>query len=60
VRSYESLAGELRLFVIQIRPTWTLERMAAHHDRLLADLEREGPDPLREHLAEGLASVTGR
>ena len=60
VRSYESLAGELRLFVIQIRPTWTLERMAAHHDRLLSDLEREGPDPLREHLAEGLASVTGR
>ena len=33
--------------------------MAEHHERLLADLEREGPEPLRAHLADGLASVTG-
>jgi DNA-binding GntR family transcriptional regulator len=52
-RAYAALAGELRLFVIQLRPAWTLERMAEHHERLLADLEREGPEPLRAHLAEG-------
>ncbi len=57
LRAYEALAGELRLFVIQLRPRWTLERMAEHHERLLADLEREGPAPLRAHLAEGLASL---
>lgn len=56
-RTYAALAGELRLFVIQIKPTWSLERMAEHHERLLADLEREGPEPLRAHLAEGRASV---
>jgi DNA-binding GntR family transcriptional regulator len=57
LRAYEALAGELRLFVIQLKPRWTLERMAEHHERLLADLEREGPAPLRAHLAEGLASL---
>ena len=56
-RAYHALAGELRLFVIQIKPSWSLERMAAHHERLLADLEREGPEPLRTHIAEGRASV---
>ena len=39
------------------RPRWSLERMAEHHERLLADLEREGPEPLRAHLAEGRASI---
>ena len=32
--------------------------MAEHHERLLADLEREGPEPLRAHLAEGRADLT--
>jgi DNA-binding GntR family transcriptional regulator len=57
VRAHDALAGELRLFVIGLKPSWPLERMADHHARLLADLEREGPGPLRAHLAEGLASV---
>ena len=58
VRAYEALAGELRLFVIGLKPSWPLERMAEHHARLLADLERDGPAPLRAHLAEGRDSVT--
>src|ERR671914_400916 len=56
-RAYAALAGELHLFVIQLKPSWSLERMAEHHERLLADLERDGPAPLRAHLAEGLASI---
>jgi DNA-binding GntR family transcriptional regulator len=56
-RAYAAIAGELRLFVIQLKPSWSLDRMAEHHERLLADLEREGPEPLRAHLAEGLASI---
>jgi DNA-binding GntR family transcriptional regulator len=58
VRAYDALAGELRLFVIRLKPSWPLDRMAEHHARLLADLEREGPGPLRVHLAEGRDSVT--
>jgi DNA-binding GntR family transcriptional regulator len=59
-RAYAALAGEMRLFVIQLKPSWSLERMAEHHERLLADLERDGPAPLRAHLAEGRASVGTR
>jgi DNA-binding GntR family transcriptional regulator len=58
-RAYAALAGELRLFVIQLRPRWSLARMAEHHERLLTELEREGPEPLRAHLAEGRASLAG-
>jgi DNA-binding GntR family transcriptional regulator len=56
-RAYESLTGELRLFVIQLRPSWSLDRMAEHHERLLADIEREGPPALRRHLDEGRESI---
>lgn len=56
-RAYASLTGELRLFVIQLKPSWSLDRMAEHHERLLADLERDGPAPLRAHLEEGRASI---
>jgi DNA-binding GntR family transcriptional regulator len=56
-RAYAALAGEMRLFVIRLKPSWSLDRMAEHHERLLADLERDGPEPLRAHLAEGRASI---
>ena len=57
MRAYGALAGELRLFVIALKPSWSLARMAERHQRLLADLERDGPAPLRQHLAEGQASL---
>ena len=38
--AYATLAGELRLYVLQLRPTWSLERMASHHEALVAGLER--------------------
>ncbi len=60
VRAYGALAGELRLFVIALKPSWSLARMAERHQRLLADLERDGPAPLRQHLAEGHASLVPR
>ena len=48
----------MRLFVIQLKPSWSLDRMAEHHDRLLADLEREGPPALRRHLDDGRARAS--
>jgi len=54
---YARLAGELRLFVVALRPLWTPATMAQHHRELLAALEREGPLALRRHLAEGEATV---
>ena len=60
LRAYEALAGELRLFVIQLKPRWSLERMAAHHEQLLEGLEHEGVDALRRHLADGAATLLAR
>jgi DNA-binding GntR family transcriptional regulator len=56
-RAYDGLAGEMRLFLTALRPHWTLERMAADHERLLDRLERVGPDALRAHLRDGERAV---
>ena len=58
--AHRLLASEMRLFLVQLRPQWTLERMAADHERLAADLEARGPAALREHLAESTAALLGR
>jgi len=60
LRAYEALAGELRLFVIQLKPRWSLERMAAHHEQLLGGVEREGVGALRRHLDEGAVTLLAR
>lgn len=54
---YARLAGELRLFVVALRPLWTPATMAQHHRDLLVALERDGPVALRRHLAEGETTV---
>lgn len=55
--NYEALARELQLFLIQLRPVWSLERMITHHEDLLIGLEREGPAALRRHLRDGVDAV---
>ena len=55
--AYDSLAGELRLFVLALRPHWSLERMAAQHEELVEQLESQGPEALRDHLRAGRESV---
>ena len=56
-RAYAALAGELHLFVVRLKPSWTLPRMAEHHERLLDELEAEGPEALRRHLRDGAQTV---
>jgi len=56
-RAYAALAGEMHLFVVQLKPSWTLPRMAEHHERLLDELEAEGPAALRRHLRDGAQTV---
>lgn len=55
--AYARLAGEIRLFVIALRPLWTPATMAQHHRDLLTALEARGPEALRRHLEEGEATV---
>ena len=55
--AYRALQQELTLFLVALRPVWTPEEMAAHHRKLVRELEREGTGALRRHLEEGEAAV---
>ncbi len=57
--AYAALDGEMRLFLMAMRPAWTLDRMADHHDALADALPERGEDALRAHLADGRQSVLG-
>jgi DNA-binding GntR family transcriptional regulator len=56
-RAYAALSTELDLFLSQLRPVWTRERLGPDHLALVADLERHGPDVLREHMAAALRAL---
>ena len=57
-RAYAALDDELRLFVTQLRPAWTRERLGPDHLALVAAIEHDGPDVLRAHMAEALTALT--
>jgi DNA-binding GntR family transcriptional regulator len=54
---HRQAGAELRLFVLQLPPSWTFERIAADHLRLVESLERDGPDALRAHIAESTEAL---
>jgi DNA-binding GntR family transcriptional regulator len=58
-RAYDALAGEMLLVLRQLKPLWTLDRMASDHEHLVGDIERDGPDALREHLRESRRAISG-
>jgi DNA-binding GntR family transcriptional regulator len=55
--AYHQLTQELTLFLLALRPVWSPAEMAAHHRKLVRELESEGPPALRRHLEEGEAAV---
>ena len=55
--AHAALSGELRLFLAQLEPLWSVQRMAADHAALVRGLERDGPTVLREHLGESAAAL---
>ena len=57
--SYAALARELQLFLVQLHPVWSLDRMVTHHEALIVELEQEGPPALRRHLQDGADAVLG-
>jgi DNA-binding GntR family transcriptional regulator len=54
---HRQAGAELRLFVLQLPPSWTFERIAADHLTLVRRLEDEGPDALRAHIAESTRAL---
>jgi DNA-binding GntR family transcriptional regulator len=55
--AHATLNGEMQLFLAQLEPLWSVERMAADHAALVRGLERDGPVVLREHLGESAAAL---
>jgi DNA-binding GntR family transcriptional regulator len=55
--AHAALDNEMRLFLMALKPVWTLDRMADHHEALARDLPARGEEALREHLADGAAAV---
>jgi DNA-binding GntR family transcriptional regulator len=56
-RAYAALSTEMDLFLSQLRPVWTRERLGPDHIALVRDIERDGPDALREHMAQALRAL---
>ena len=54
---HRQAGAELRLFVLQLPPSWTFERMAADHLELVRRLEADGSDALRPHIEESTRAL---
>jgi DNA-binding GntR family transcriptional regulator len=54
---HRQAGAELRLFVLQLPPSWTLERIASDHIELVRRLEDEGAEALRPHIEESTRAL---
>jgi DNA-binding GntR family transcriptional regulator len=55
--AHQQAGAELRLFVLQLPPSWTLERIASDHLELVRQLEQRGAEVLRPHIAESTQAL---
>ena len=55
--AHAALSGEMRLFLLALRPHLPAGRLAAEHAALVRDLERHGPAVMREHLRAAAATL---
>jgi DNA-binding GntR family transcriptional regulator len=54
---HRQAGAELRLFVLQLPASWTLERIADDHVELVRRLEARGADALRPHIEESTRAL---
>jgi DNA-binding GntR family transcriptional regulator len=57
--AHAALSGEMRLFLLALKPHIPADRLAADHVALVRDLERKGPQLLREHLRSAAETFAG-
>ena len=55
--AHAALSGEMRLFLLALRPHVPPQQLAADHVALVRGLERSGPSVLREHLRAAAATL---
>lgn len=59
IEAHSALGSELLLFLLHVRPHYTLESLIAEHRALLDELPTRGPDALREHLEHSTRLLVG-
>jgi DNA-binding GntR family transcriptional regulator len=57
--AHAALSGEMRLFLVALKPHLYPSQVAADHAALVRDLEREGPHVLRAHLRTAAETLVG-
>jgi hypothetical protein len=57
---HRQAGAELPLFVLQLPPSWTLERIADDHVELVRALESDGAEALRPHIEESTSALLER
>jgi DNA-binding GntR family transcriptional regulator len=58
--AHAALSGEMRLFLLALRPHIPAAELATDHAALVSGLEREGPAVLRRHLHDAAARLVER
>lgn len=57
VATHRALGGELRIFLVQLRPAWDVGGLAAEHEALVSAIEADGPEVLRAHIEESTRAL---
>jgi DNA-binding GntR family transcriptional regulator len=58
VAAHRPLAGEMTLFLVQLRPFYEMGALAAEHEALLRDLESDGAEAMRLHITTSTEALT--
>ena len=59
IEAHAALGAELLLFLLHVRPHYTLESLVAEHRVLLDEVQSRGPDALRDHLEHSTRLLVG-
>ena len=59
IEAHAALGAELLLFLLHVRPHYTLESLVAEHRVLLHEVQSRGPDALRDHLEHSTRLLVG-
>jgi DNA-binding GntR family transcriptional regulator len=59
IEAHRALGSELLLFLLHVRPHYTLDTLLDEHRALLEAVQSRGPDALREHLEHSTRLLVG-
>ena len=59
IEAHAALGSELLLFLLHVRPHYTLGSLVVEHRELLDAVQADGPDALREHLEHSTRLLVG-